>query len=258
MKSPFCIDRSILVLNNNPTYLDFWEYSSRIWKNNFGILPTLFFVGEPPKSLNKQFGEVYVIPQIDDVVVNPSRDWSVTWALFWGASQFTNDICITHGIDQVPLSDNFFRGVEKFDYNKDYVIGLADAYNRSDWFVSSHHVAKGSTFKKALSINEDWKKEVTKVFSHREDYGDMYGGGDFWGLDELHSSFLLKDFKNLKPYNGFSDLRNRRIDRAYHNSFDPEILKSGGYSEIHAHRPYNKHKNFLDSISRLTPNYLTK
>jgi len=249
------IDRVILVLNDNPTYLDFWEYSSRIWRNNFGVNPTLFFVGEPPTRPTEQFGEVHVLPEVNEVIANRARDWSVTWALFWGASQFKNDICITHGIDQAPLSDRFFKSIEKYDFNKDYVIGLADAYNNPDWYVSSHHVATGSTFKKALSIKDEWEEEVKSVFSFRNNYGHMYNTGDFWGLDELHSSFLLKGFPDLKLHNGFKDLRSRRIDRAYAPHFDKNLLKEGYYSEIHAHRPYSQYKDFLDEISNLCPIY---
>jgi hypothetical protein len=249
------IDRVILVLNDNPLYLDFWNYSSKIWKVNFGVTPTLFFVGKPSIKLTEQFGEVYILPEVNEVIVNRSRDWSVTWALFWGAAQFKDDVCITHGIDQAPLSDRFFKSIKKYDFNKDYVIGLADAYSIPNWYVSSHHIAKGSIFKEALSVQDRWQDEVKSVFSYRNNYGSMYNTGDFWGLDELHSSFLLKNFPDIKLHSGFKDLSLRRIDRAYHSSFNPDLLSQGYYSEIHAHRPYIKYKIFLDKISDLCPIY---
>ena len=249
------IDRVILVLNDNPLYLDFWNYSSKIWKVNFGVTPTLFFVGKPSIKLTEQFGEVYILPEVNEVIVNRSRDWSVTWALFWGAAQFKDDVCVTHGIDQAPLSDRFFKSIKKYDFNKDYVIGLADAYSIPNWYVSSHHVAKGSIFKEALSVQDRWQDEVKSVFSYRNNYGSMYNTGDFWGLDELHSSFLLKNFPDIKLHNGFKDLSLRRIDRAYDPNFDPDLLSQGYYSEIHAHRPYIKYKIFLDKISDLCPIY---
>jgi hypothetical protein len=252
------IDRAILVLSDNPLYEGFWEYSSKFWANKFGIKPTLFFYGEEKRiKVDKTIGEVYNLPFVESVCVNPNRDWTCTWGLFYGASMFPDETCITCGLDQAFLSDKFFKEISGYDFEKDYVVGLSDAYNRDDWLVSSHHVAKGRIFKEALSIDGDWKTEVEKVFSSRHKYGDMYGGGDFWGLDELYSSEKLTAYPNLKKHkNFFQYLRDNRLDREINLSVNLERLQSGGYSEIHCPRPYKNYSEFLETIYQNAPCFL--
>ena len=249
------IDRVILVLSDNLLYEGFWEYSSRFWANKFGVKPTLFFYGEQKNiKLSKSVGEIYQLPFVKSVSINPSRDWACTWGLFYREEMFSDDICMTCGIDKAPLSDTFCNSCSEYNYEKDYIVGLSEAYNRDDWFVSSHHVAKGKVFKEALTIEDDWEAEVEKVFSHRYKYGEMYGGGDFWGLDELYSSDKLKGYKNLKKHAGqYKSLYENRIDRGYNLCLDLEKLKRGEYSELHAPRPYNNHSDFLETIYQNTP-----
>jgi hypothetical protein len=269
MKKTFCTDRVILVLNNNPMYIDLWNYSSKHWKNKYGIIPTLFFYGnEIPEKLSEEFGEIYKLPHIEEATVNPSRDWVCTWGLFYGASQFSEDVCMLCGLDQLPLSDKFLRDIEKYNFDKDYVVGIGDAYSVPsspfNWFPSSHHVAKGKIYKKALKLNGSWEEQVIEVFKKRKNYGQMYPGSesDFWGLEELHSTHLLKQYEHCVVHNGFWDggLNENRIDtrdKTYKSSFiDINKLKSGGYSEICLPRPINqKTEEFIKFLYENSPTY---
>jgi hypothetical protein len=254
----FNLDRVILVLSDNLLYEGFWEYSSKFWKNKFGVQPTLFFYGDQKNiKIDRTIGEIYDLPFIEETCVNKNRDWACTWGLFYGASLFENDICMTCGIDQAPLSDSFFKSINHYNYDLDYVVGLSEAYNNNNWYVSSHHVAKGKIFKKALNIDDNWENELIKVFSQRFNYGQMYGGNDFWGLDELHSSNILNNYEHLKRHRGFYQyLYNNRIDRGYNLNVNIEKLKNGEYSELHSPRPYKKHIDFLEQIYNLTPSFL--
>jgi hypothetical protein len=256
----FNLDRVILVLSDNPEYGGFWEYSSKFWKNKFGVKPTLFFYGTPQKiSIDASCGDVFFLNKVPEVTVNEKRDWACTWGLFYGAAQFEDDVCMTCGIDQAPLSDSFFKTVSKYDYDKDYVVGLADAHRSADWFISSHHIAKGKMFRQVYGILPSWEEEVKKVFSFRNSYGDMYGlyhgMVDYWGLDEKHSSFIIKNnpvvIKHRGVYHEY--IYPNRLDRGYNMDVDVERLRSGGYSELHAPRPYNDHKEILDLIYSNTP-----
>ena len=246
------------MLSDNLLYEGFWEYCSKFWINKFGIKPTLFFYGDQKDiKVNRSIGEVYDLPFIKEVSVNKKRDWACTWGLFYGASLFNEDICMTCGIDQAPLSDVFFKDIKKYNYNIDYVIGLSEAYNNDNWFVSSHHVAKGKIFKRALNIDDNWEKEVNKVFSFRNKYGNMYGGNDFWGLDELYSSEILNKYEFLKKHTGIHKyLYNNRIDRGYNMNLDINKLINKGYSELHSPRPYKNYSNFLELIYNNTPSFI--
>lgn len=254
----FNLDRVILVLSDNLLYEGFWEYSSKFWKNKFGVIPTLFFYGDQKNiKIDRSIGEIYDLPFIEETCVNRNRDWACTWGLFYGASLFDNQICMTCGIDQAPLSDSFFKAINHYNYDIDYVVGLSEAYNNDKWYVSSHHVAKGKIFKEALNIDDDWETELKKVFSNRFKYGEMYGGGDFWGLDELYSSEILNNYQHLKKHNGFYKfLYENRIDRGYNLTVSIDKLKNGGYSEIHSPRPYENYADFLEKIYNFTPSFL--
>lgn len=254
----FNLDRVILVLSDNLLYEGFWEYSSKFWKNKFGVIPTLFFYGDQKNiKIDRSIGEIYDLPFIEETCVNRNRDWACTWGLFYGASLFDNQICMTCGIDQAPLSDSFFKAINHYNYDIDYVVGLSEAYNNDKWYVSSHHVAKGKIFKEALNIDDDWETELKKVFSNRFKYGEMYGGGDFWGLDELYSSEILNNYQHLKKHSGFYKfLYENRIDRGYNLTVSIDKLKNGGYSEIHSPRPYENYADFLEKIYNFTPSFL--
>lgn len=259
----FNLDRVILVLSDNPEYEGFWEYASKFWKNKFGVKPTLFFYGEPKKiKIDTSAGDVFFLNKVPEVTVNEKRDWACTWGLFYGAAQFDNEICMTCGIDQAPLSDIFFKTISNYDYDNKYIIGSADAHRSDDWFISSHHIAKGKLFKQIYGILPSWEDEVKKVFTFRNSYGGMYGlyhgKVDYWGLDEKHSSFILKNnpnvIKHTKVYHEY--IYPNRLDRGYNMNVDVQRLQASGYSELHAPRPFSENKQVLDLIYEHTPSFI--
>ena len=88
------IDRVILSTNNNPTYYQFWNPLSKLYKENFGITPTLIFLGSEAElestSLSREYGDI--IRQ--DIVPSKDVSWTTTWALFYFTKKFPNDICL--------------------------------------------------------------------------------------------------------------------------------------------------------------------
>ena len=268
MKNKFCVDRCILVLNNNPKYIDFWNVASKHWKNKYGIIPTLFFYGDDiPDKLSREFGEIYELPFVEEATVNKNRDWVCTWGLFYGASQFPEEVSMLCGLDQLPLSDKFFNDIEKYDFEKDYIIGIGDAYLKPEspfnWYPSSHHVAKGKVYTEALQLKGSWREQVLDVFKKRYNYGIMYPGSetDFWGLEELHSTHLLKQYKHSVVHPGFWDggIFHNRIDPRANGKYDIDIdtLKLGGYSEICLPRPMdNKAKDLVNLLYENSPSYV--
>ena len=247
------IDRVILGLNNNKTYTGFWNPISYIWKTQYNITPTLMFVGTEKQikenNLSNKYGDIIVLPIINEVVVNPNRDWSTTWAFFYGTTLFSDDICMICGIDQCPLSNIFKDLVEEYADDK-YVVTFSDAYLTGVTFPSSHHVAKGALFKEILEIDDDWELELKKIFSLKHTY-DL-PDNDFWCLDEVHSSAMLKKSSNpniifaqkfLHQWTEFKiDRSGRSID------YNLNKLKSGYYSEIHMPRPYELNKPYIDKL----------
>ena len=262
------VDRVIFGLDSNPLYDEFWNLYSPVWKNRFNITPTLFFNGtkEELKSCNlsSEHGDVFLIPKAPEVVVNPSLDWSVTWSLFWGASQFPSEVCMTCGIDQLMLSDFMLKELEKVDDDK-FAIGLSDAYKNYDmnrflgsipkidrYFPSAYVTALGSNFKKYLDIEDEWEAEVKKVFNFSKDRYPILKPQIMWGADEVYfSEILLTNYpEKVVELRFFDKFHARRIDRVRDSNYDRDKLRSGGYTEYHSHRPYSKYKDFIDQLIR--------
>jgi len=201
------IDRVLLTLNNNKIYTKFWNIVAPIWKNKFKIKPTLIFIGSEDefKSNNFENLEDYIILNKVEEVFRSYPDWSVTWGVMYGASKFPNDVCITCGIDQIPLNYSFFDAIKNIEDDK-YIIGFSDGYigytkNTLSYFntktnklyPSSHHVAKGYLYKEIYNIEDDWELEIKKVYNSR---GDYYLPNSLWGLDECYSSDKIENYNN--------------------------------------------------------------
>jgi len=267
------VDRLIVCLNNNPTYVGFWNAFSPVWLKKFKVKPTLVFVGSQDEldfcNLSTEYGDILRLDSIPEVIVNPSLDWSVTWALFWAASQYPEEICMLQGIDQMPLSNFFFDQIEEVDSEK-YVIGFADAYegyapgalgyhskDTKHFYPSSHHAAKGKLFKKIYNIDNSWESEVRKVFNAKNMF---HLPPHLWGLDETYSSYLISKYCEQGNEDLFHKCRffkdfwyHNRVDRIWHMKgskleYDKSKLKSGKYSEFHAPRPYHQHIAVINSL----------
>lgn len=247
------IDRIIFCLNDNDIYTSFWNKVSEVWARAFNIKPTLFFVGSEENltkhNLSTKYGEIYFLPKKFLNKKNVKRDWSVTWALFYGATMFPNDVCITSGIDQIPLGEHIFENLKEIS-NDSYVICFSDAYRTPNLFPSSHHVAKGSMFKEIYNIDDDWGNELEKVYNKHSLYKLEW---DDWGLDEAYSSELLlqkKSTHNLIFWKGF--FHNiwvpRRLDRCIQLNYDIDLLQRGWYSELHSPRPYEEYKDYINTV----------
>lgn len=250
------VDRVIFAVNSNPLYADFWNVFSPVWKQRFNITPTLIFVGTDEEMakcrLSSTYGEIIRVDPVPSVILNPGKDWSVTWAFMWAPVLFPNDICMTSGIDQLPLSDLFFKMLEPIPDNK-YVVGFNGAYRDQPLlYPSSHHVARGLTFVKIYELVSRWDVEVQRIFDKRLDHLHL-DNVCYWGLDEAHSSKVLNEYTNqneiVRMDMFFDEWVPRRIDRGGHGMrYDVGQLEKGWYSELHAPRPYNQYKDWIDKV----------
>ena len=180
------IDRVIFCLTNNENYLDFWNYISKIYRNKFDTIPTVFFSGTADEYqnlintgiLSNKHGEIYHLDIVSNISYAKELDWTCTWGLFYGASLFPDDVCMLSGIDQIPLSGKFFDLVKNYNTRENYIVGFSDAYGKlpsdlhsiteSSWFPSSHHVGLGSFYKKLYCIKDTWEEELKRVFDSPE------------------------------------------------------------------------------------------
>lgn len=269
------IDRVIFCLTYNENYIDFWNYISKIYKNKFNTIPTLFFSGTDEefltliqsKRLSSENGEIVYLPRVEGIEFDKNLDWSCTWGLFYGASLYPNDVCMLSGIDQIPLNSFFFEEIKKIDPRKNYIIGFADAYNNSITnaygdivYPSSHHVGLGKSFKSIFNIKNTWKEELKSVYSHK----NICTVNNCWGLDELYSSHMINkhinsgNSCNIFFLNDFiKNWASKRINRLNGSiNLTDDLLKNikkGNYSEYHSTRPFSTNLN-MDLLYEYIPN----
>lgn len=260
------IDRVILSSNNNPLYYQFWNPLSKIYAENFGIKPTLIWFGSVNElnelSISKEFGDIVIVKAVDKYPL----PFQTTWGAFYHTSLFPNDVCLTMGIDQVPLSGMFLKDMIADIGESDYVMEIADAYLPEHWTIngssspSAYHIAKGFIFNKVYGFESTFEKEIEKVCNSGmkavwEDTQLM------WGLDETYSSQKLRQYRDcggsIVSMSNFNLLKRTRIEceRDKEPQFDEQNLKIGLYSEAHLCRPLENHKNYITKMFNLISKY---
>jgi hypothetical protein len=257
------IDRVILTSNNNENYYHFWNIVSKIYKINFNITPTLIWFGNEEEietlGLSKEYGDIICQKPHEEYQV----PWQTTWGLFYFTKFFKDEVCLTIGIDEIPLSKMFINDlIEEIDDDL-YVTLIDDAYP-THWTIddgvspSAYHIAKGKTFDEIYNFEEDFFLEVEKVYQSKDSFWSS--GEDKWGIDESYSSKKMRNFKNrdlIKSIGHFGLLKDRRIDcnRDQEPKYDVDLMQNGHYSEIHLCRPYTKHTDYIDKLINLIPKY---
>ena len=250
------IDRVILAVDNNPIYTVYWNIVSQVWLKKFNIKPTLLFYGNEEEFKNNNF----IVDDLDYKILtpipeisNPNPNWVVPYSLFWGASQYSDDVCLLSGIDQIPIGNFFFEKLTEYD-NDSFVVGFSDAYKTYDkdtlgyfniqngiMYPSSHLVGKGKMFKKIFEIDEIYDIEMRKVFESKNRYhlnNRFYSDSKLWGLDECYASEKIVSYPNqseIKHLEIFWDYWHpRRIDLNgnINSDFNLDLLNEGYYSEL--------------------------
>lgn len=258
------VERVVLTTNNNPTYYQFWNPLSKVYKTKLGIEPTLVFFGTEDEiselGLSNEYGEIFAI--------KPSSKYHVPWQTTWGLFHFTqlypNEVCMVIGIDQVPLSNQFIHERIKDISEDSYVMMIAEAYGQH-WSTggtspSSYHIAKGSTFKKVFGFEDKFEDELDKLATSgiRAFWEDTEGR---WGIDESYSCHKLREYRDkggmIHSHDLFSYMCERRIECERHKEtlYNMDLLKAGWYVESHMCRPYSNHKQYLDTIFENIPCY---
>lgn len=270
------IDRVILASNNNKTYYDFWNPLSKVYKEKFGIQPTLIWIGTEQEKLDCGISDEYG----DVIVVDANSKYSTAsqcpWGLFWVTQFYQDEVCMICGIDEVPLSEMFTKDLVEQYTDDDYLMLIADAYLPDHWTVegssspSGYHISKGSNFMKIYNFESSFQDEIEKVFNSgaHEAYIKRNPNGywpvilehPFWGTDECYFSQVLINYQGdvkIHSLNHFGLMRERRIDcmRNYEVPYDLQKLNEGWYSEAHLCRPFENHKDYILRLFKDIPVY---
>lgn len=267
------INKVILTTDSNPTYFQFWNPISKVWKTKFNIDPILIFNGSQQDlnsiNLSKEYGQI--IRQ--DPIYGIPTGWSSTWSLYYYTQLFLEDTIIIMGIDQLPLSKDFLVNKIKDIDDEAYVMLIADAYDGPDvWqktplnkmkgrFPTAYHIAKGKRFKEIYQFEETFEKEIVKIDNYPNLHYIQHGNLHKWGIDESYASHKLREYyqknynANIVSLNLMKELKERRIDRfKLPDVFTPEVkekINNGYYIESHLPRPLNEN---LDLFNYLVDN----
>lgn len=258
------VTRVLLAATDNPIYWQFWNPISKIYKENFGIHPTLIYLGNGSDverhGLSEEFGNIIV------QTPHPKHHigWQAAWSIFWFMSKYPDDTFCTMGIDQVPLSKFLFVDVPTFAPNDSYLMLASDAYAPSHWLndggtsPTSFHIVKGETAQMVYGFDKNFFSELDKIASSGIDpYYDA--GVTKWGLDESYSSHKLRRYRfcggSVISSDMFKTICERRIEccRDKEAQYDEKLLASGWYGDAHFCRPYLNHKDYIDKILSLIP-----
>lgn len=266
------IKNVILATDTNPTYFQFWNPISKIWKTKFNINPVLVFLGTEQDrqrcELTEEYGTIFIQPPVPGI---PTA-WSATWSLFYYTQFFPDDVCLIMGIDQIPLSTMFIKDkIEKLDENS-YVMYIADAYDGPGdiWkqtphnreigrFPTAYHAAKGKLFKEIYNFESTFAEEINKLNSIDSlPYSTSSSLPVKWGIDESYASLKLREYYQKTPNNKIvslnliSELSKKRIDRSNLNGvFSDDTkkkLQEGYYVEAHMPRPLNQNLHLLQFL----------
>lgn len=235
------IDRVLVSLNNNKTYTKFWNLIAPIWKYKFNIKPTLIFIGTVEELKSNNFDMNYDIIQVEVSEMRGNR-WGIPWTLFWLATQFPDDVCLTCGIDQIPLNHDFFKHIKDIDKEK-FVVGISDAYfnyklgtlsyfntKSNILYPTAYNVALGKKFKNIFNIEDDVSDELRKVFLTKDSFHLPL---DLWGIDECYFSDVIANYKykeEIELLGYYKFWGNKRLYDIL--NLDLNLLKRGYYSEF--------------------------
>lgn len=257
------VTRVILVANDDPKYYQFWNPISKIYKLNFGISPILILFGNNADIYRLKLCDHYGQIIVQEPMSKHHIGWQSTWAMFWFMKIYPDDIFVTMGIDQVPLSNLLIKDLPR-EYSDDTYLMLADdGYAPQHWSLpsgtspSSFHIVKGSVADEVYGFEPTFEAELDKVAN--AGIVPYYDKDNKWGLDESYSSHKLRQYWDgggrVVSGNLFNVICERRIEccRLNEAPYDENKLKMGWYGDAHFCRPVSEHQVYIDKLLSLIP-----
>lgn len=242
------IVKAIVSSDSNPTYLDFWDIISKMWKLKFGIEPVLLYFGDNVGDISSKYGEVIHMKTLDGIPVSTQAQC----ARIWYAGQCGDEVVITSDIDMIPLSPKYY--VDSIAHVSDDKFVNLNPLNNHTYFPMCYNVGKSSTLKEVLNIDDDWEIFMTKLIKWADgpNCEDHYGMGNYWSLDETWTSDNVNAYKSINrdrihPINRPNGVNGYRIDRPTWG-YDIDLVKQDYYYDSHSVRPYLSHKETIDTL----------
>src|SRR3990170_756122 len=122
------INRVILAVDTNPTYIQFWPVTARAWHKILGVRPTLALIADSSVHVEKSVGDVI---RFDPIPGIPTSLQAQTIRLLLPAL-FENDVCILSDIEMMPLNRKYFENSVKSVDENSFVVFRDRAYGGSE------------------------------------------------------------------------------------------------------------------------------
>lgn len=246
------IDKAIHSVNNNKSYLDFWEPVSMIWKEKFEIEPVLFYFYrdymEENIEISEKYGKVIRIKMIKEI----PEAIQVMWSRYYMTTLFPEEVSIICDIDMFPMSTEYFVNQIK-DYENTKYLHINPAIETYGLIPSCYHIATGNNFKKYLELPDTWEQSIIQVV--KSGFGRTINGNPLWFADEEYATNKLmknkdKDVEFIPRRGGLGGFR---IDRSRWHYEDEKVLKEY-YFDCHSIRPFEKYKQEIEKLINLIMN----
>lgn len=278
-----------IVFTSSEEFSPFWNLQSFIWKEIFNIEPVCLLWGKVKNTnMTDKYGTII------EKEYNPNliKSFQLTWSKFHHTSTEPDTTWIIGDIDLYPLQKELFTDVIKnmdenvYTHLASNVVTRQRFENGGGYLPAYYHVAKGKTFTKALSLDENsfdeqiynitnddrftYKKELT-LEGAKDRFGSKSGSKvlideneyQYWLTDERYSSFKIYDnhknglirFQTALEYQivPYDSVLQTRIDRTYYKdgnyqNYNSSMLFNNHLVDIHCHRPFIEQKDSLYSI----------
>jgi hypothetical protein len=273
-----------IIFSSSEEFSPFWNLQSFIWKEIFNIEPVCILWGKVKNTnMSDRYGSIIEKEYNENLI----KSFQLTWSKFYHTSLEPETTWIVGDMDLYPLQKKLFTDVIS-NLNDDVYTHLASnvvtnqRYEKHGGYLPAYfHVAKGNTFTKALSLNDNsfdeqvyniindgrftYKNEVTL-----EKAKNMFGAVlideneyQYWLTDERYTSFKVYDshtkdiikFETAIEYQivPYGSPYQTRIDRkSFHNGsyhgYDSLMLVNNQMIDIHCHRPFHEQKDSLYKI----------
>lgn len=243
------IDKAVHSVNNNKSYLDFWEPVSMIWKEKFNIEPILYYFYknyfEEDIEISEKYGKVHRIKLIEGI----PEAIQIMWSRYYMPSMDLDSIQIISDIDMFPMSRKYFVDQISTVENNKYV-HINPCIDSYGILPSCYHIAKGNLYKKYLELPETWEESILSVI--KSGFGKTINGNDLWFADEEYAtSKILKnkddDVVFIKRKNGQNG---HRIDRS-NWIYDSNKVLNQEYFDSHSIRPFQANKKEIEKLINL-------
>lgn len=228
------IKYAIMSSDSNSLYLDFWRYTSRIWKEKFAIEPILIYIDETDSNIDETYGKVYKMRPVE----NYPTYIQTLFVRFWFPIHFLDEVSIITDIDMFPMSKFYFLDQIRTIENDKYV-HINPCIESYGMIPTCYHIATGKTYKDVLEMPDPFSSALKMLDQYKN---NRFKDKEYWFTDEMFSTDKINKCKNrvvLIPREGGQN--GHRIDRIAWQ-YDEDLIKNEYYYDSHCIRPVKNNK----------------